>query len=380
MVLLFWFAAIIKGVRTFNDDPAVVPSTGPRLPDKPPRLSVLIPARNEEGRIGKTVESLLSQDYPDFEVIVLDDRSTDRTMEILEQYSRHDDRLRVVPGRPLPARWFGKPHAVTQAAEKASGDYFLMTDADTIHAPGSLRAAMAHLLRNRLDLLSLLPRLQCLSFWEKLLMPQLGSLLLHRRPLSRVNDPNDEMSFGNGQYMLVKASVFDDVGGLASVKSDISEDVGFARLVQKRGFRYQLARGEAVFSTRMYASLGEIFRGFGKNAYATMGYNPLRALSMALTVLLLSLAPLAMLLYTILALTTATPPPTIIIMYGFVQYAVVLSFQISVRAMGRMYPHYSILAPLGGLLTALLLVWTALWHHAGRGVSWKGRTYSMDDK
>ncbi|MFP5503409.1 MAG: glycosyltransferase family 2 protein, partial [Candidatus Sericytochromatia bacterium] len=164
-----------------------------------PLVSIIVPARNEAHQIGKCVSSLLAQEYPAYEVIVVDDRSEDGTLEVLRGFN--DSRLHVFEGAPLPEGWMGKSWANHQAVERARGRWLLFTDADTWHAPGALAATVGHAEAVGADLLSLFPFLECETFWEKLIQPAILFMIAATLPRHALEDPSKPVALANGQYL-----------------------------------------------------------------------------------------------------------------------------------------------------------------------------------
>ncbi len=248
-----------------------------------PRLSVLVPARNEEQVVGSCLASLVGQDYPDFEVILLDDGSTDATKAIaLGLGFGESGRLRVVSGKPLPAGWTGKGWACHQLAGEACGDWLLFTDADTVHAPGGLRLAVAFALREQAALCSCWPRQITGSFAEKLVIPLVFLLILGflpqfalewlgRAPALARRLPRAwlrSLGAANGQFLLVRRDCYAAIGGHESVRNHLVEDVALGRAVASRlgdGLRLVNCDGSGIVTCRMYWSAAEVWEGFTKN-------------------------------------------------------------------------------------------------------------------
>jgi chlorobactene glucosyltransferase len=251
-------------------------NAGAGLHQPPPRVSILLPVRDEQENIGPCVRTLLAQDYPDFEILVLDDHSTDQTREILEDLAAWHDRLHVITGQPLPAGWLGKLWANHQLAQIAQGDLLLFIDADTRHAPGALRAAAAAQQAQSADLLAVLPRQLIPTWGERLLVPVLYWSLLCFLPLAlahRVQSPT--LSYAIGQYLLLRKSAYWQVGGFAAVRSNPADDLALARKVKAAGLRWRLVDGTNLVETRMYTGFTTAFNGLSKNLIAAFGYRAL---------------------------------------------------------------------------------------------------------
>jgi len=233
-----------------------------------PLVSVIIPARDEEKNIGGCLTSILCQDYPDFEVIVLDDGSSDGTFEIVAEFAARDRRLRLMSGKPLPKGWAGKPHACYQAAKEANGDWLLFIDADTTATPDMLRRVVAEAIRQRAALLSGFPR-QITSFGQKTAIPLMYFLILSWAPLwwlGRRGKPT--ATFAIGQFLLFDAKFYWGMGGHEVVKSRIIEDVWLGVEVARRGGRQVAVDLSPVFATRMYDTISGMWEGLVKWTYS----------------------------------------------------------------------------------------------------------------
>jgi len=238
-----------------------------------PKVSIVIPARNEERAIAAAVASQLAQDYPDFEVIVVNDRSTDGTGAILEALARADRRLRVVAGTEPPPGWIGKPHALWLGSRAASGELLLFADADVRYQPTSLREAVALLENRAADLLGILPRLEAEGFWENVLMPFLiGAFYGGLGALANIRRPR-WVALGGGAGNLIRRSTYDAIGGHESLKASVIDDVALALRAKRAGFHTCAVRAEDRVSVRMYHGFREVCAGFTKNiAYAYNGW------------------------------------------------------------------------------------------------------------
>lgn len=237
-----------------------------------PRVSVVIPARDEERSIERAVTSHLSQSYPDFEIIVVNDRSSDRTGEILAVLARRDSRLTVVTGSEPPAGWLGKPHALHLGASAAAGEVLLFADADVVYDPRTLGEAVSLLESERLDFLALLPKMATEGFWESVLMPYvLGAYFAGVGFLANVDWPR-WVAAGGGAGNLIRRHAYETLGGHAALKDSVVDDVHLAFRAKRAGFRTRAVRAEDRVSVRMYRGLFEVVNGFTKNmAYLLQG-------------------------------------------------------------------------------------------------------------
>ena len=260
-------------------------------PPEAPLVSVLVPARNEEANIAECLEGLLAQDYPRIEVIAIDDNSSDRTGELIARASKRDPRLRAERAPPTPPGWTGKNRALAWGAERARGEWLLFTDADTRHGPWALSSAMVFAMERNLDVLSLIPRALTLTFAEKVLQPAAMGYLGRWFPLDRVNDPTDPTAFANGQFLLLKRSAYDALGGHSAVREAYLEDVALARAAKRRGLRLECALGKRLLGVRMYDSLPRYFRGWRRIYLHAFDRRPRALLSRALDLAALSVLP-----------------------------------------------------------------------------------------
>ncbi len=250
----------------------------PKASPSYPQLSVIIPARNEEASLGACLESLVSQSGIDFEILVVNDHSTDRTREIAASFPK----VRVIEAGPLPQGWTGKNNAVAAGAREARGEWLLFTDADTVHVAGSLARALAEAKQNKADLLSYSPEQIAVTFWEMAILPVVFAELARQYPPSKVSDPNCPEAAANGQYILIRRETYDAIGGHAAVASEILEDVALARLLKASGHKIRFRYSESV-RTRMYRNFAQLREGWTKNL-ALLFPNPerLAAKSLAL--------------------------------------------------------------------------------------------------
>ncbi|NUM69388.1 MAG: glycosyltransferase [Ignavibacteriaceae bacterium] len=237
-----------------------------------PGISVLVPARNEEKNIGTCLDSLTSLDYPDYEVIVMDDKSTDRTAEIVAGYAVKDPRVKLASGEELPAGWVGKVWACHQLSKAARGEYLIFIDADVTFAPDALKLALYNIEKDRLDFFSVFPKQVTHTFGENILTPLMHWLLLAFLPMRNVlNSRNLKFAAANGQFIMMKREVYKAIGGHEAVKNRVVEDMELVRLAKSKGFRTLTGFGGDQIFCRMYDGYIASLRGFSKNFFPGFG-------------------------------------------------------------------------------------------------------------
>ena len=352
-------------------------------PHDAPLISVCVPARNEERNIRRCVEALLAQTYPNFEVIVLDDRSTDGTLKILKSLAESTDPrkvpLKVLSGSDLPPGWAGKPHALTQAAAVTRGEWLCFVDADTFVTPDALAAVYAKAVETKADLFTIMTHQIMLTFWERAVLPLVMLALSVGFSPRKVNDPKRKDAIANGQFIFIKRAVYEAVGGHTAIKGSIVEDKDLAILVKGKGYRLVVADGRKVASTRMYTSLAEMWEGWTKNIY--LGLRDDRGLLLlgvfgaflALTAALL--LPLWLVGGVILTAAGSGLEGNVVLVEAILLWGYLIFWRVlASRGMG--IPNwYALTIPLGaGVFAAMML--TSAWNVlSGAGVTWKGRTY-----
>lgn len=243
-----------------------------------PFVSVCVPARNEERGIEACLVSLLEQDYPNFEVIVVDDNSNDATPRIIHTLSKKYKKLSAVKGEPLPPDWLGKPFALFQARKAAKGDYLLFTDADPVFSPAALKTAIHIIQEQNLDVLSMLPKGIYGSFWERAVQPIFFGFIASLTRFRKVNSPEYPDAMGVGAFLMINRELYDRMGGHESLKLAVLDDIGLAKLAKDHGARLLIADAKKLFSIRMYHSLDEICQGWKKNLFIAMRKSVLRTL------------------------------------------------------------------------------------------------------
>jgi len=331
----------------------------------PPAVSVIVPARNEEASLKNCLDSLVAQTNVAFEIIVINDHSTDRTHEIASSFS--DKQVRVVEAGALPAGWTGKNNAVTAGAKVAHGEWLLFTDADTVHLPGSLARSIEEATRQHAALLSYSPQQVVKSVWEKAVMPVIFAELAASFRPSQVSDPNSPAAAANGQYLLITREAYDAVGGHAAIAAKLLEDVALARAVKKSGRKICFRFGGDAVRTRMYRTFAQLREGWMKNLVLLFP-SPMRLATLRALEFILIVSSFAT------GINTARhghfQPAVAAGILGAILYAMFLA---RIRR-AHFFWDAALLALFGLPLFSYLLVRSKLSHKHGN-VWWKGRRY-----
>jgi len=336
-------------------------------------VSVLVPARNEARNIRRCLRSLLAQDYPLLEVVVLDDGSTDRTAEIVAEMAREDPRLRLVRGQPLPQGWMGKNYACHQLARLAQGEWLLFTDADTDHRPDTISWAVEAAQQSRADLVSVIPRTVTHSLGEELVLPIIPFGVIGCFPLAlgqRLRVPFLTMALG--PFMLFRREAYHRIGGHQAVRGEIAEDVMLARQVCRAGGQVTLLDGSEQVDVHFYKGFRESWHGLTKSAFAALGYRLLPSLLMVAFYGFLFLWPVMLLLIGLREGRMGEPTSRLALFQVFLNsglwYAVAVRFRLPKRT--------ALLYPLTILLTILILL-DSIRRAAFSGIGWKERVYHV---
>ena len=346
------------------------------LPEPLPLISILIPSRNEESDIVSCLESLRRQDYPNYEILVLDDNSSDNTAAVVEEIAAADPRVKLLRGEPLPQGWAGKPFACHQLASQARGSWLLFTDADTIHAPAMLRSALAYAHNNRLALLSGFPLQHAVSLSQRVVIPVMYFIILSWFPLwwlqgSRKPKPG----LAIGQFLFLSAQDYREIGGHEAVKSRILEDVWLGFEIARHGKRQATVDLSRVVACRMYEGLGDLWEGFTKWTYSVSSLSPWIFGLMMLAGFGFFIAPFALMAWHFSPVLADYDWFLLIII---IQLLVIMLMRGLVDHRFHHSRLYSLSHPVGISFMVLSGVYGATKRFTGAGVRWKQRLYRPD--
>lgn len=360
--------ARLKFLKPADDPPPEAPGA--------PLVSILLPARNEGRRVlAECVRSLLAQDYGNFELIAVDDRSTDATLPLLRSLAEGDPRLRVLRGGELPDGWLGKPNALRQALEAARGSWVLTTDADVVFHPSALRAALTYARAHDCDAVSLFPHFETHTFWEHVFTPTWLWGILVLFPPDLVNRRRGAWpAIGMGAFFLVRREALERAGGFAAVRADVIEDVRLAEKLKRSGAYLRAEFAPDLIRTRMYSNFRELWEGSTKNFFAALKFS--YALTLAHLVWTISVAVVPAILVVLsagLAAAGVEGPWRELLLPSSLALTLHVALLALVCARFRVPPAYALAGPLGFALACAVLLASAAAVTTGRGVTWKGR-------
>lgn len=298
LVSAVWINRTLQLLKSLKKMPRVAPvpfSNG----GSPELVSVIVPMKNEAVNAAACVARLKTQDYPNLQILIADDNSTDGTGKILE-----DAGIAAVNVPPTPEGWTGKNFAIHTAVAQARGQWLLFTDADTRHEKTSVSSALRHVQTHGLQFLTLLPRCLAEGFLENMIQPAAMVYLGLWFPIQKINDPRSPVYFGNGQYLLIERGLYETIGGHAAVRQEFLEDFAFMKHAKELKVNAECALGKDIYGTRMYDSFGSIWRGWRRIFLHAFQRRPLRLLLHAFSAIFFTAAPLVIL---VLALTGSQP-------------------------------------------------------------------------
>lgn len=356
-----------------------------RTKDGHPKVSVILPARNEEKYIARCLDTLLAQDYFNFEVIAINDGSADRTGEIIQSYAQKDKRVVYVSTPQKPDGWAGKNWACHQGYQRASGDYLFFTDADTEHAPNVMSLAVAHMLSEDLDALTAIPRLICKDFWTKVTLPDLSTFLHTRFSPLRVNDPKHKTGYFFGSFFVITRKTYDAVGTHESVRQELVEDGALGNKVKAAGFRMKMVRGEKHVEAIWARDFQTLWHGLRRLVIPLYHQNKKGAHLIALAVFFIMFAPFLFLPYTlpVYALADGLAGVTAKILFG-IHLSTITILIVTTAVQSRLgvlqSPAYALGSPIAGALIYLGFASAIVDARKKNAVSWRDRRYTVSEK
>jgi len=334
-----------------------------------PRISLIFAARDEEEKLPAALATLAALDYPNLEIIAVDDRSQDSTRKILNEFARVDKRARVVLVDELPGGWLGKPHALQKAYEASTGEWLLFTDADVRFAPDVLRRAASLVKERAVDHLTLLGDVEMHGFWETTLLTFFGMAFHLATDPYRVGNPHSRAYVGVGAFQMVKRGAYEAAGMHRRLAMEVVDDMKLGKIVKQAGFRSCVAMAQDAVVVRWHAGVGNIVRGVTKNFFASAGYNVAVAIFSAAAVFLANVAPFV-------ALFAAHGWSRI---FAAIAVAIAVGFHVGVSIEVRVSPLYALTHPVGAVLFCYMLLRSTVVTLWQGGVTWRGTFYPLEE-
>jgi len=344
-----------------------------------PKVSIILPARNEEEFIGKCLDSLVKQDYENYEIIVIDDSSEDKTGEIISEYAKKHPKIIPVSARPKPEGWMGKNWACMEGYGKATGELLLFTDADTKHAENVITLAVTHLNSFELDALSAIPKMLTFDFWTNITLPMISTFLHTRFSALNVNNPAKKTGYFFGSFFILKKTTYQEVGTHEGVKQEIIEDGALGKKVKEAGYKMKMVRAEHLVDAVWARDKGTLWNALKRLMVPLYLQSGKIAIGIFFAIVFLLFVPFPILaISTSLAVETASAK-ILCMVSAIASIMIYIGAIIEVKVGLKLKLVYAIFAPLGSLVVVLGFLNGLVQAKRTSAVTWRGRSYSMKD-
>jgi len=370
-----WIALIKSMLRTFNESPFL--DKFEKKEHEKPKVSIILPARNEEKFIGKCLDSLIKQDYDNYEIVTINDSSKDSTGDIIKKYSEKFPKVVFVDAKPKPDGWIGKNWACIEGYKKASGDLLLFTDADTVHTSSVISLAVSHLLSLELDVLTVIPRMLCLDKITKITLPMISTFLHTRFSALRVNDTSKNTGYFFGSFFIIKKSTYDSVGTHESVKGELVEDGALGRKVKESGFKMRMVRGEHLVDAVWARDMHTLWNALKRLMISFYLQNAKLAVASFFGVLFLLFMAFPILGYSIIFFNSTDSFLMLFVISCIASILVYIGGILDATKGLDLKVKYSLFAPVGSFIVVGGFLAGLIQAKSKTALSWRGRTYSM---
>ncbi len=347
-----------------------------------PKVSIILPARNEEKYISKCLDSLFEQDYPNFEIIAVNDSSSDKTAEIMYKYQNKSSILTVLNAGFKPEGWIGKNWACHQGYLRSNGEIFLFTDADTIHSPSVLSLAIEHLIEQKLDALTVIPRLLCQDIWTKITLPLIWSISYVKYSPLRANNPKATTGYFFGSFYVIFRKVYEAVGTHEAVKSEIVEDGALGGIVKKAKFNLRVVRGEHYVEAVWARDFSTLWHGLRRLMIPLYHQDRINASLITIATFFLLLIPfISLFVFPFLSIMSNfnTSGKDILLLVNLNTIAlIVLSSAIQSKYILFNSSLYSLASPIAGTIICLAFLSSIIDAKKKEIIRWRGRGYTIN--
>lgn len=373
-----WIYFIGYIIKSFKRSPTIE-SIDKYTISKNPKVSVILPARNEEKYIAKCLESLLGQDYPNFEIIAVNDSSNDKTGDIIYEYAKKNSCIVTVNAKPKPDGWTGKNWACYEGYLRATGDVFLFTDADTVHSPYTMSLALGHVLRDNLDAITAIPRLLCKDVWTKITLPMLSNFLHSRFSPLRVNNPKTKTGYFFGSFYMITRRTYEMVGTHKIVKNELVEDGALGRMVKEQKFRMKMVRGERYIEAMWSRDFQTLWHGLRRLMISIHTQNKIAASMMTIAVFFLLFEPFLLVPYSLVLYLQSDDFVSQIIFDINLGTVCIIILANAIQSKFGVFqnPFYALASPLSAAIISLSFIASILSAKKAGAVNWRDRRYTV---
>ena len=373
-----WISLIKSMLNTFSNSPFL--DKFEEKSHSKPKVSVILPARNEEKFIEKCLNSLVEQDYDNYEIIAINDSSDDSTGNIMKKYSEKFPKVIFVDANPKPDGWMGKNWACMEGYKKATGDLLLFTDSDTSHTSSVISLAVSHLLSLKLDALTVIPKMLCLDPITKITLPMISIFLHTRFSALRVNDPTKNTGYFFGSFFIINKTTYDAIGTHEGVKGEIIEDGALGKKVKESGFKMRMVDGRHLVDAIWARDSSTLWNALKRLMIPLYLQNPRIAIGSSFAVLFLLFVPFPLFVYSIIFTSSEISSVILFVVSGIASVLIYIGGVLdAVKGIGSDI-KYSLFAPIGGFIVASGFFAGLIQSTSKHAVSWRGRTYYMKDQ
>jgi len=372
-----WIILIKSMLRSFQDTP-YLDKFNIKNHNKP-KVSVIVPARNEEKLISKCLDSLLNQDYENYEIIVIDDSSEDSTGKIIKKYAKENSKIIHVSARPKPKDWMGKNWACMEGYQKVTGELLVCTDSDTKYSPNVLSLAVSHLFSLNLDALTVIPKMLCFDNWTRITLPMLSTFLHTRFSALRVNDPSKKTGYFFGSFFIIKKAVYEAIGTHEGVKHEIIEDGALGKKVKEEGYKLRMVRGEHLLEAVWARNKTTLWNGLKRLMIPLFLQGKSIAVGIFVAVLFLLFMPFPILIYAGIFFQNTISFLMLLIVSAFASGLIYCAGFLDATRGLQLRKIYSVFAPVGSFIVVAGFFSGMIQANSKTAVSWRGRNYSMKE-
>ena len=344
-----------------------------------PKVSIILPARNEEDFIRGCLDSLIKQDYPNYEIIVIDDSSDDSTGKIISEYAKKNSKIIPVTAKPKPEGWMGKNWACMEGYKKITGELLLFTDADTKHSENVISLAVAQLFSFNLDALSAIPKMVTFDFWTNITLPMISTFLHTRFSALNVNNPSKKTGYFFGSFFIMKKETYEKVGMHEGVKQEIIEDGALGKKVKESGYRIRMVRGDHLIDAVWARDKGTLWNALKRLMVPLYLQNGKIAVGIFFAVLFLLFIPFPILATSIVLPSENISAKILLIASAISSILIYTGAIIEVKMGLGLRTIYALFAPLGSLTVVLGFLSGLIQAKGTSAITWRGRSYSMKD-